>query len=369
MNCILGDEYVPFLLFACRELILVKDRIGKDSSDIIIVCIYQVEYPGPHDPHLVICLLLILSSWEPEAARWISSMRVIRFHGPINERERLKYTMRSDCNFDIMLTTYEPYVAEDQWFKSNHWTYCVLDEGHKIKNSDAFLSQKVHGLGSLCRLLLTGTPVQNNLRELWALLHWLLPTVFTQVTRSRFNDSFDMQRGSYAIPFLNAAKKLISTIMLSRTKAIVTGDDVPPREELTVFIPLTETQQWWTYKLLTRLPATDIRKIFAERGETIKLEHEMAKQGPEEVLGQVENKIETEKIEGVKYKQMMNFLIQLHQVCDHPYLLRDAEPAPYGIAEHIVSTSSKLLAIDKLLAELLPTGERVLIFSVSKPFF
>ncbi|KAG5353088.1 hypothetical protein C0989_010470 [Termitomyces sp. Mn162] len=347
MNCILGDEM----------------GLGKTLQTLSLFAYIKENILGPHDPHLVICPLSVLSSWEAEAARWIPSMRVIRFHGPINERERLKHSMRSDRNFDIMLTTYETYVAEDQWFKSNRWTYCVLDEGHKIKNPDALLSQKVHGLGSLCRLLLTGTPVQNNLGELWALLHWLLPTVFTQATQSRFNDSFDMQRGSYAMPFLNAAKKLVSTIMLRRTKAIVAGDDVPPREELTVFIPLTETQRWWTYKLLTRLPAADIRKIFAERGETIKLEHEMAKEGPEEVLGQVENKIETEKIEGAKYKQMMNLLIQLRQVCDHPYLLRDAEPGPYGIAEHIVSTSSKLLVIDKLLAELLPTGERVLIFS------
>ncbi|KAG6887949.1 hypothetical protein C0995_011389 [Termitomyces sp. Mi166 len=393
MNCILGDEYVPFLLLAAgAELILAKDGIREDSS-------------GPHDPHLVICPLSVLSSWEAEAARWVPSMRVIRFHGPNNERERLKHNMRGDRNFDIMLTTYEAYVAEDQWFKSNRWTYCVLDEGHKIKNSDTLLAYKVQGLGSLYRLLLTGTPVQNNLGELWALLHWLLPTVFTQATQSLFNESFDIHRGSYAIPFLNAAKKLVSIIMLRRTKAVVAGDDVPPREELTVFIPLTETQRWWTYKLLTKLPAADLQKIFIERGGTIKLEREVAEEGPKEVLSQlknrmeigkiegtsdeiliesggtfrleremaeerpkevlsqVENKMETGKIEGTKYKQMMNLLIQLRQVCDHPYLLRDAEPEPYGIAEHVVSTSSKLIAIDKLLAELLPTGERVLIFS------
>lgn len=79
-------------------------------------------------------------------------MRVIRFHGPNNERERFKHNMRSDRHFDIVITTYETYVAEDQWFKSNRWTYCVLDEGHKIKNTDTLLSQKVQGLGSLYRL-------------------------------------------------------------------------------------------------------------------------------------------------------------------------------------------------------------------------
>ncbi|KAG6816477.1 hypothetical protein H0H87_005764 [Tephrocybe sp. NHM501043] len=331
MNCILGDEM----------------GLGKTLQTLSLFAYIKENIPGPHDPHLIICPLSVLSSWEAEAARWLPSMRVIRFHGPNNERDRLKYHLRTDRNFDIMLTTYETYVAEDQWFKSARWTYCVLDEGHKIKNSDTLLSNKVQGLGSLFRLR---TPVQNNLGELWGLLHWLLPTVFTQASQSLFNDSFDMQRGNYALPFLNAAKKLVSTIMLRRTKATVVGDDVPPREELTVFIPLTETQRFWTYRLLTKLAAPDLKKIFADRGEPVKVELEPADQGRKDVLVNMENQMDTPKADSASTLQF-------------PYLLRDAEPEPYGIAEHIVQASSKLIAIDKLLADILPKGERVLIFS------
>lgn len=61
----------------------------------------------------------------------------------------------------------------------------------------------------------------------------------------------------------------------------------------------------------------------------------------------------------------MNLLIQLRQLCDHPYLLRDSEPDPYYIGEHIVASSTKVIAVDKILKDLLPKGERVLIFSVS----
>ncbi|KAG6915978.1 hypothetical protein DXG01_009030 [Tephrocybe rancida] len=357
MNCILGDEM----------------GLGKTLQTLSLFAYIKENVPGPHDPHLVICPLSVLSSWEAEAARWLPSMRVIRFHGPNTERDRLKHSLRGNRDFDIMLTTYETYVGEDQWFKSNRWTYCVLDEGHKIKNSDTLISHKVQGLGSLYRLR---TPVQNNLGELWGLLHWLLPTVFTNASQSLFNESFDIQRGTYAIPFLNAAKQLVSTIMLRRTKATVASDEVPPREELTVFIPLTETQRFWTYRLLTKLPVPDLKKIFATSGEPMKVEVEVKvetevkveagviHQGiKREVLSHVENKVESVKTEGAKYKQMMNLLMQLRQVCDHPYILRDAEPEPYGIAEHIVAASSKLIAIDKLLADLLPKGERVLIFS------
>lgn len=79
-------------------------------------------------------------------------MRVIRFHGPVSERDRIKQRLKGDRAFDIMITTYDAYVIEDAWFKSNRWTYCVLDEGHKIKNSETNLSQKIQGLGSLYRL-------------------------------------------------------------------------------------------------------------------------------------------------------------------------------------------------------------------------
>ncbi|KAG6830939.1 hypothetical protein H0H92_013867 [Tricholoma furcatifolium] len=320
-------------------------------------------------------LSLTLSRHRQEAARWLPSMRVLRFHGPHNERDRLKHMMRGGRNFDIMITTYETYVAEDQWFKSSRWMYCVLDEGHKIKNSDTLLANKVQGLGSLYKLLLTGTPVQNNLGELWGLLHWLLPTVFTQATQSIFNESFDMQKGTYMLPFLNAARELVSTIMLRRTKANVVGNDVPPREELTVFIPLTESQRFWTYRLLTKLPAQDLKKIFAESNdplaktevkdqEAVMVKSEVDSQD-RDVLSNVENQAENNKTEGTnKFKQMMNLLMQLRQVCDHPYLLPNAEPEPHDIAEHIVTNSSKLIAIDKLLANILPKGERVLIFSI-----
>ncbi|RDB18237.1 putative global transcription activator SNF2L1 [Hypsizygus marmoreus] len=352
MNCILGDEM----------------GLGKTLQTLSLFAHIKEKSPGLHDPHLVICPLSVLSSWETEAARWLPSLRVIRFHGPASERDRLKHSLRGDRDFDIMLTTYDAYSIDDSWFKSFRWTYCVLDEGHKIKNSDTNLSQKIQGIGSLHRLILTGTPVQNNLLELWGLLHWLFPTVFTAATERLFKESFDLSRGSYEIPFLNAAKKLVSTIMLRRTKAVVAGDDVPPRDELTVFIPLTEAQRFWTYRLLTKMDTPDLKKIFAEsepvKKETFKDEDLWGR----EILADVENQLvpqtqSSQAAEGSQWKKLMNLLMQLRKVCDHPYLLPNAEPEPYDIAEHIVSASSKLIAIDKILADILPKGERVLIFS------
>lgn len=77
----------------------------------------------------------------------------MRFHAQHNERARLKNAVRSgEVEFDICVTTYEGYVAEDSWFKSRRWTYVVLDEGHKIKNAETIIANKVQGIGSLYRL-------------------------------------------------------------------------------------------------------------------------------------------------------------------------------------------------------------------------
>ncbi|KAF8961860.1 P-loop containing nucleoside triphosphate hydrolase protein [Flammula alnicola] len=360
MNCILGDEM----------------GLGKTLQTLSLFTYIKENSSGPHDPHLVICPLSVLSSWEAEAARWVPSMRVVRFHGNASERDRLKNSLRGDDDFDVILTTYDAYVTEDGWFKSRRWTYCVLDEGHKIKNSETNLAHKLQGQGSLYRLILTGTPVQNNLLELWGLLHWLYPSVFTSASERLFKVSFDLTQGSYSIPFLSTSKKLVSSIMLRRTKAVVT-QDIPPREELTVFIPLTETQRFWTYRLLTKMDTPDLKKIFndganakAEIGDSINIE-ELSKtsgrprgvlSGMENQLHQVEN-IRAAPAQGTQWKKLMNLLMQLRKVCDHPYLLTNAEPEPISIAEHIVSASSKLVAIDKILVDILPKGERVLIFS------
>lgn len=117
------------------------------------------------------------------------------------------------------------------------------------------------------RPVLTGTPIQNNLVELWGILHWLYSSVFTAASEQPFKDSFDLNRGVYSLPFLNAAQKLLSKIMLRRTKATVEMS-VPPREELTVFVPMTEAQRFWTYRLLTRMERMDLEEIF-----DVKLEH------------------------------------------------------------------------------------------------
>ncbi|KZT67879.1 hypothetical protein DAEQUDRAFT_766836 [Daedalea quercina L-15889] len=343
MNCILGDEM----------------GLGKTLQTLSFFAYIKDHTKGQQDPHLVVCPLSVLPAWLTEAERWIPSFKVLRFHGQKSERDRLKNEIRANgLACDIMVTTYDTYVAEDRWFKTRRWFCCVLDEGHKIKNADTNVSSKLQGLGSLYRLILTGTPVQNNLFELWSILHWLYPTVFTQASERLFKAAFDLGGGQYSLPFLKATEKLLAMIMLRRTKATV-EISVPPREELTVFLPMTEAQRFWTYRLLTRIDSVDLQKIFDSKIEDVP-ENEGRKEVQAHLAQQVMRSSTGQKD---RWKKLMNLLMQLRKVCDHPYLLPNAEPEPYAIGEHLVASSSKLVVLDKLLADILPKGERVLLFT------
>lgn len=113
-------------------------------------------------------------------------------------------------------------------------------------------------------LVLTGTPLQNTLSELWGLLNWLYPVVFTPATERFFQRSYDYAKGNYDLDVLKLAQKLLAVIMLRRTKNTIQLG-VPPREELTVFIPLTEAQRFWTYRMLTKMDDVDLNEVFTAK--------------------------------------------------------------------------------------------------------
>ncbi|KAF7347362.1 ISWI chromatin-remodeling complex ATPase ISW2 [Mycena venus] len=347
VNCILGDEM----------------GLGKTLQTLSLFAHIKDTATLPMT-HLIVCPLSVLSSWEAECKRWVPSMRVLRFHGSPAERERLKGLMSgADATaVDIVLTTYETLSAPE--FKSRgRWACVVLDEGHRIKNADAEVSARVAALGGLWRVILTGTPIQNNLTELWGLLHWLYPHVFTPTTRALFAASFNLGAGTYALPVLDAVRALLGAIQLRRTKNTLDSGalgGVPPKEEWTVFIPFTEAQRFWTYKLLTRLDKVDLEAIFPQ-GKKEEGEDKMD-DGRAEVLKLLENQAQGSTTPK-QWQKFSMLLMQLRRICDHPYMIDDAQPEAYEIGEHLVAASSKLLAIDKILAEVLPKGEKVLIFS------
>ena len=246
----------------------------------------QGSSSGRLRPCLVVCPLSVLNSWMAEARKWTPDLKVLRFHGPIHERNRLKQIAMGEIDFygnktkaarkkkndrrtamgqpiinvdsedelsvgdergvDIVVTTYEGYLAEQSWFKRAFvWSYVILDEGHKIKNDLSLISKSLQGLGAEYRLILTGTPLQNNLQELWALLHWLYPEVFTERTQDIFRESFNLTRGQVSTKVMDDARRLLEAIMLRRMKTSQGVDlNLPPKTDVLLYVSGSPTSNF-----------------------------------------------------------------------------------------------------------------------------
>ncbi|KAH9817990.1 SNF2 family N-terminal domain-containing protein [Melampsora americana] len=384
---------LSFLVYMHRNGIngILGDEMGLGKTlQTLSLLAYLKEQASSDDPqasHLIICPLSVLSSWQNEIKKW-TSLTCCTIHGSPAERTRLtKQLGGTGHQFDIVLTTYEAYEAEQGWYKypARAWGYVVLDEGHRIKNWETQLAQSLQPLRSSHRLILTGTPVQNNLVELWSLLHWLLPHIFTPTTLSGFSKAFDLSAGSYNTAFLNSSRRLLSLLMLRRTKDSVQSQlSVPPREEITLYLPMSPCQRFWTKRLIMKSDMASLNQIFQTPaghnnpvntsnsitntdGTTTPLSLDKVAthvKEVKEISKQISYAIESEaKDTSDSYKRLMNLLIQLRKVCDHPYLMPNSEPEPFEIAEHVVEASNKLILLDKLLTSLIPQGKRILIFS------
>ncbi|KAL8279227.1 hypothetical protein RQP46_008264 [Phenoliferia psychrophenolica] len=336
-------------LFENGQSGILGDEMGLGKTlQTLSLFAYLSEAHNIKGPHLLICPLSVLSAWMTEIARWLPSFTATRLHGPKTERERIKNLPLSD----LVVTTYESYQAESAWFRSRRWGVCVLDEGHKIKNSESQISKELQPIRAQMRLILSGTPIQNNLCELWSLLHFLTPDIFTEKTLDKFQKAFNLSLGVYDQSFLTASSKLLELVMLRRTKDSVKLElSVPPREELTLYVPLSPVQTFWYKRLLTRMDALTLEEIFPHGADVDEGVRENVKHA---LAGGTQ---------GSAWKQMNHLLMQLRQCCDHPYILPDAEQEPFEVAEHIVASSSKLILLDKLLADLVPKKRKVLIFS------
>jgi len=300
----------------------------------------------------------------------------------------------------LIVTTYEGFLAEQGWFKKAFvWSYVVLDEGHKIKNDLSLISKALQGLGAEYRLILTGTPLQNNLQELWALLHWLYPEVFTEKTADLFRNSFNLTKGQVSTKVMDDSRRLLEVIMLRRMKnSAGVNLNLPPKTEVLLYVPLTPMQRFWYMRLLTRADQGLLEELFqgAEKKEAFALEKEALEADQEasilkdksiedlealdttalgadaaadweeskEIMRQALEKEQQDEKKSSAWKKLMNLLMQLRKCCNHPYILPHAEPDPYYLGDHVIHASAKFIVLDKIINELVvKQKKKVLIFS------
>ena len=176
--------------------------LGKTVQVIALLCAIQQSQGGggvssssaPSSPttHLVVAPASTLDNWCREFGTWAPTLVIAKYHGPQATRMKLQAELDDD-GFDVLITTYSYFegeaaagYADRKWLKRRRWGLCVLDEAHALKSATSSRAIRLSQLNVTQRLLLTGTPVQNNLHELLTLLSFMLPAVFPASTAEAF---------------------------------------------------------------------------------------------------------------------------------------------------------------------------------------
>ncbi|KAG6432231.1 hypothetical protein SASPL_103805 [Salvia splendens] len=155
--------------------------LGKTIQTISLIA-YLMENKGVNGPHLIVAPKAVLPNWVNEFTTWAPSISAVLYDGRLDERKALREEYSGEGKFNVLITHYDLIIRDKAFLRKIHWLYLVVDEGHRLKNYDCVLARTlVSGYRIRRRLLLTGTPIQNSLQELWSLLNFLLPNIFNSV--------------------------------------------------------------------------------------------------------------------------------------------------------------------------------------------
>ncbi|CAI5705893.1 unnamed protein product [Peronospora effusa] len=317
--------------------------LGKTIQSISLLT-YVTEVKHNHGPFLVVVPLSTLSNWVNEFKKWAPDLVIVVYKGPPQVRKELHKQEMASCQFNVLLTTYEYIMKDKHVLRKYDWQYIIVDEGHRMKNAQSKFAMTLGSMyTSRNRLLLTGTPLQNSLPELWALLNFLLPTIFESVDTfeqwfskpfAQFSGNGDSNELSdeERMLIINRLHQVLRPFLLRRVKASVL-DQLPDKVEKVLKCELSGWQ---------------------------KIMYRRIQEGGALLMETTDN---TGKKKGkTKYtsKGLSNVLMQLRKVCNHPYLF---QTNGYQIDFDIVRSSGKFELLDRMLPKLKAAGHRVLMFS------
>lgn len=306
---------------------ILADEMGLGKTLQTIAFLGYLRYHKDiTGPFLIVVPKSTLDNWKREFERWVPDIDVLILQGAKDERHQLINERLVDEKFDVCVTSYEMILREKSHLKKFAWEYIIIDEAHRIKNEESSLAQIIRIFSSRNRLLITGTPLQNNLHELWALLNFLLPDVFGD---SEAFDQWFSSQDSDQDTVVQQLHRVLRPFLLRRVKSDV-EKSLLPKKEVNLYIGMSEMQVKWYQKILTK----DIDAVNGASGKR-------------------ESKT-----------RLLNIVMQLRKCCNHPYLFDGAEPGPpYTTDEHLVFNAAKMAMLDKLLKRMKAQGSRVLIFS------
>ncbi|OXA36909.1 SWI/SNF-related matrix-associated actin-dependent regulator of chromatin subfamily A member 5 [Folsomia candida] len=298
--------------------------LGKTLQSISVLG-YLKHVKGLKYHALIIVPKSTLSNWINEIQRWCPTIRALAMIGDEVSRQKLiNEGLKKLKNWDVLVTTYEMVLMEKAVLQKIHWGYLIIDEAHRIKNEQSLLAKVVRTLRSSHRLLLTGTPLQNNLHELWSLLNFVLPKYFSS---SEDFSSWFAEIGAESEELVKRLHTILRPFLLRRLKSEV-EKGLPPKIEKKIYVGLSQMQHQC------------YRDILLNQFSELNSEGNMS------------------------HQSLAHIVLQLQKCCNHPYLFRGQEPGPpYTCEPHLFTNCGKMLVMDKLLEKLKQEGSRVLLFS------
>ncbi|XP_062451236.1 chromodomain-helicase-DNA-binding protein 1-like isoform X2 [Rhea pennata] len=305
-GCILGDEM----------------GLGKTCQTISLLT-YLAQKLTNKESFLILCPLSVLSNWKEELERFAPGLSFVTYVGNKEERAKLQGNLKGQSNFHVLLTTYEICLKDAVFLKCFKWAALVVDEAHRLKNQSSLLHRTLSEFSVGFNLLLTGTPIQNCLQELYSLLSLIDPDIFPREQVKEFVEYYQgVEKESEPAKELH---NLLQPFLLRRVKSEVAAE-LPKKMEVVLYHGMSALQRKYYKAILMK----DLDAFESETGSKVTLQ---------------------------------NVLVQLRKCVAHPYLFNGVEPEPFEIGDHIVEASGKLYLLDKLLSFLYAGGHRVLLFS------
>ncbi|OCH96546.1 hypothetical protein OBBRIDRAFT_815823 [Obba rivulosa] len=289
--------------------------LGKTVQSISLLA-YLAETHDIWGPFLVVSPASTLHNWQQEITRFVPGLKALPYWGNVKDRATLRkfwnkkeISYNQDAPFHVLITSYQLVIQDQQYFQRVKWQYMILDEAQNIKNSSSARWKTLLGFHCRNRLLLTGTPIQNSMQELWALLHFIMPSLFD--SHDEFNEWFSKDienaaenKGSKLNEHqLRRLHMILKPFMLRRVKRHV-QNELSDKIEVDIYVDLSPRQRALYKALLANVSVADLLEKAANIGDADSA------------------------------RSLMNLVMQFRKVCNHPELFERADVvAPFSFSE------------------------------------
>uniref|UniRef100_A0A914Y798 Helicase n=1 Tax=Panagrolaimus superbus TaxID=310955 RepID=A0A914Y798_9BILA len=298
---------------------ILADEMGLGKTCQAVIALDLFAKSLPNAKFLIICPLSVIEHWENELTRFgCGILKIFTYKGYKDTREKLRPRFSAN-DWNICLTTYTYFRLDHDWFNFSI-EIVIIDEAHSVKSQQSQLHQLVRKKQCHFYILLTGTPIQNNLNEFYSLL--------SLADNKEFDESAEEREKFFDLPRKNLEKKLkeaTEKYVLRRLKSEVCKE-LPTSQEVILLHSLTSFQKQLYNAVLVA------NHGFFEQTTS-------------------------------QRQSLMNVLAQLRKAVAHPYLFPGVEPEPFTEGEHLITASGKFMVLDKLLKFLKAANHRCLVFS------